>query len=879
MITLRPEDQELSVASTRHHIANGIKRILIQAPCGFGKCLGRGTEVLMFDGAVKRVEDVVVGDLLMGPDSSPRRVVSLARGREAMYRVTPKVGEPYVVNESHILSLKMGKARWRFRLPDGKTVSSGDVVNIEVRDFLRGSKTFRSYAKGWRVPVDFQPRKQPAIPAYVMGAWLGDGSSRWASITTADTEIAKEFIAFGKALGLKARIEQNSDWSVVVHMTTGKKGAVSNPFLDLLREYGVWMNKHIPDDYLLGSETVRLEMLAGIIDTDGHFARNVFTVTQKSPVLARQVAFVARSLGFAVSCTKIRKTCCNNGKTGDYYSVVIAGDTDRIPCRLHRKQASARRANKDPLLTGITVEPIGTDDYFGFELSGPDRLFLLGDFTVTHNTVVGSYIAKSASEKDRKVLFLVHREELARQASRTFTAFGVPHGLIMANVAFDRHRHVYVGMIDTVRPRLKAGKLDGLHFDVVIADECHHSVSPTWKMVLDHFHERGAVILGLSATPQRLSGEPLKDVFEVMVPGPSVRDLINRGSLCDYTYFAPPSLINLSEVKMRYGDFANKELEEASDKPAIIGDAIKHYRRLLAGKRAIVFAVSIKHSQHVVAQFNAAGIPAGHIDGTMDRAERKRVVAAFEAGEILILSNVNICTEGFDVKACDGVILLRATASLALHIQMVGRAMRPHETKERCVIVDHVGNFARHGLPDAEHEWSLEGRKKRKRGAKDEDEVAVKQCPTCYFCHEPAPVCPSCGHAYEVKAREITQVDGELEEITAEVREAMRREKLREQGKAQTVEQLMAMGKSRWQAQHILRARAEKQALIDDLSRDLSAWQEATGQMPFTIFGVSYGSIRALKRKELEDLRSRFERHKAQYSVPRKPGDFRLEVA
>jgi DNA repair protein RadD len=491
-------------------------------------------------------------------------------------------------------------------------------------------------------------------------------------------------------------------------------------------------------------------------------------------------------------------------------------------------------------------------------------------------TVVGAYIAMMAVMKTRRVLFLVHREELAMQASRTFTAFGVKHGFIMAGLTFDQHQKVYVGMIDTVRPRLKSGKL-ALKFDIVIADECHHSVSPTWRNVLDHYAGMGAVILGLSATPQRLSGEPLGDVFDAMVDGPPVRDLIERGSLSDFTYYAPPSLVDTSGIKEKFGDFARKDLELATDKPQIIGDAIEHYKKLMPGKRAIVFAVTIEHSKHIVAQFNAAGIRAAHVDGETPGTERKESVKAFERGEILILSNVSLFGEGFDVKACEGVILLRATASLSLHIQMTMRPMRPHESKDRAIIIDHVGNFARHGLPDADHEWTLEGKKKKK-GAKKlaQDDIEIKQCPKCYIAHLPAPACPGCGHVYAVKARALEQVDGELAEITPEMREAIRKEKMKEQGRAQSVDELIALGHNKYAAERIIKARAEKQEVISKITADLIQWQEQTGQMPFPIFGVSFRDIRYMKPKELKALRERFDAHKAEYLAARS-GKFELE--
>lgn len=675
MIVLRPEDQEISVAAARRHIAEGIRRILVQAPCGYGKCLAKGTPVLMFDGSIKNVEDVCVGDFLMGPDSQPRRVESLARGQEMMYRIVPKHGNPYVVNESHVLSLLH--------------VESDLKKAITVRDYLRWGDEKNSYT-GWRVPG------------------------------------------------------------------------------------------------------------------------------------------------------------------------VLSGNVAAVRCQI------------------LDVEPVGIDDYYGFEISGPDRLFLLGDFTVTHNTVVCAYIAKSAAQKGKNVLILVHREELASQASRTLTRFGVEHGFIMAGITTDPTKRVFIGMIDTVRNRVKAGKIPK-KFDIVMPDECHHSVSPSWQFVLDHFHENNAVIVGFSATPERLSGEPLGDVFDVMVPGPQVRELIDRGSLADYVYFAPPTMLDVSAIKKSYGDYSTSDLAKATDKPQITGDAIDHYKRLLYGKRAIVFAVNIMHSLHIVEQFNAAGIPAAHVDGDTPKGERKSKMQAFERGELWVLSNVGLFGEGVDVKACEGVILLRATASLSLFIQMSMRPMRPHESKEKAFIIDHVGNVLRHGLPDAYREWSLEGRPKKIGKKKEEPDVNVKQCPNCFVCHDPAPQCPSCGHIYRVE-RKLEQVDGELQEITADMREQMRKDQMRQQGKASTIDELVELGHSRFRAEKILQARQEKQQIIAELIADLTAWQEETNLMPFTIFGVSYRDIRFMKPKQLRELRARFELHKAEHLAASQTGEL-LEYA
>lgn len=478
-------------------------------------------------------------------------------------------------------------------------------------------------------------------------------------------------------------------------------------------------------------------------------------------------------------------------------------------------------------------------------------------------TVIASFITKNAVEKGGRVMFLTHREELAIQASKTYTRIGVEHGLIMAGVTPQYNLPVQVAMIDTLRNRLDKVKVPR----IIIVDETHHAVAPSWRKVLDYFAERGSVIIGLSATPERLDGRGLGEIFQVIIPGPPVRTLIECGALSDYTYYAPPSFVDESSLKMSYGDYDRKALEAASDKPQIIGSAVEHYKKLLAGEGAIVFAVTIAHSKHIVEQFNAAGIPAAHVDGDTPAAERKRAIKDFAAGRYKILSNVSLFGEGFDVPSCAGVIVLRKTASRALHIQMSMRPMRPYDGKTKAIIVDCVGNI-RHGLPDEEFEWSLDAKKRSAKKKKDDDEedVKVAQCPKCYFCHEPAPVCPHCGHVYEVKVRKIEQVDGDLKEVTQAVKEERQRQRMREQGNARTVEELIATGRSRYAAEKIVAARAEKAEIIAALTADLVAWQQLTGEKPYPIFGVSYRDIRYMKPKELKALREKFEQHKLEYA-------------
>jgi len=363
--------------------------VLLYGLPGTGKCLAKGTPVLMFDGTTKPVELVVEGDLLMGPDSSPRCVLGTCTGREAMYRVTPVKGDSYEVNESHILSLK----------------HNGRVVNVSVRDYLKKRRSFRDRAKGWRTGVDFQEVRVPIDP-YLLGVWLGDGTASKPDITTADPEIVSMLACRAKNMGLVTRVQPNTNSGAaeVVTMTTGDHGGRGEPrdtrnyFLANLRDLGVFRNKHIPHLYKANSRQVRLQVLAGLIDTDGSVSCGGYDIVQKSRTLANDIAFMARSLGLAAYVAECQKTCTNSPTkaTNTYYRVSISGDCSMVPVRIPRKAVGPRRQNKDVLCTGISVESVGIGEYYGFELSG-DGLFLLGDFTVTHNTSLVRCLAQEAN--------------------------------------------------------------------------------------------------------------------------------------------------------------------------------------------------------------------------------------------------------------------------------------------------------------------------------------------------------------------------------------------------------------------------------------------------------------------------------------------------
>jgi hypothetical protein len=369
------KELDLATISPLHpqDVKGGSKLIVVGKP----GCMSAKTQIIMFDGFKKNVEDICVGDLLMGDDSTPRTVLELCRGYDDMYKIIPTKGDPYIVNKGHILSLKC---------TGYNSIKKGTVEDIKVTDYLNKDKTWKNRFKGFRVKADFQ-EKEVNIHPWMIGYWLGDGTSSCANITTADKEVIDAFETYLYNLDLELN-KTSSKYSYNIRNpyfhTPG-----CNEFLNFLKSNNLIKNKHIPHIYKANSRDVRLQLLAGIIDSDGYYDKNGkgYDIIQKSETLLDDIIFVARSLGFAAYKKKCNKSCIYNGekRNGTYYRTFISGDVDQIPCVIERKRAEKRNIIKDVGIVGIEVEYQGKDNYYGFVLDGNHR-FLLGDFTVTHNT-------------------------------------------------------------------------------------------------------------------------------------------------------------------------------------------------------------------------------------------------------------------------------------------------------------------------------------------------------------------------------------------------------------------------------------------------------------------------------------------------------------
>ena len=435
--------------------------------------------------------------------------------------------------------------------------------------------------------------------------------------------------------------------------------------------------------------------------------------------------------------------------------------------------------------------------------SGRRRPLLVSP-TGSGKTVTFSYITASAAALGNSTLVLVHRAELLDQCHRSLASMDVPHGLIASGLTPDPTHLTQVASVQTLVRRLDRVRPP----DLIVIDEAHHATAGGWSAVLQAFPQ--ARVLGVTATPCRLDGKGLGSVFDDLIRGPEVADLIAGGFLCQPVYYGP-STVDLSGIRKTAGDYNRAQLTELMDRPTITGDAVAHYRKYADGLPCVVFCTGLKHAQHVAQAFNSAGYSFMVLDGMLHPAERARRVAWLADGTLQGLVTVDIVSEGFDLPIVACAILLRPTASLGLHLQQVGRVLRVSPGKPKAVILDAVGNCRKHGLAEEVRDWSLEGVTRRRGKGKSEDVQSTRQCPTCYAVHTPSPTCPQCLHVYEVKDRIPDVVDGEL--VPIEVLHRAVRERKAEQGRAQTLEDLIKLGKSRgmknpygW-AHNIMRAR------------------------------------------------------------------------
>jgi len=347
----------------------------------------------------------------------------------------------------------------------------------------------------------------------------------------------------------------------------------------------------------------------------------------------------------------------------------------------------------------------------------------------------------------------------------------------------DDHRDTESGMGDGHVYNLEVEEFHTYIANEVVVHNCHHLLRENkWGKAIESFtNARG---LGVTATPHRADGKGLgrhaKGVFDCIVEGPSMRDLIDDGYLTDYRIYAPPSDFKVDEVAVSQatGDFIPKQLAEAAHQSHIVGDVVQHYKRLAMGKTGVTFATDVESATHMAQEYCDQGVPAQVVSANTDNRVRQDATSKLRNRELLQLVNVDIFGEGFDLPAIEVVSMARPTKSYGLYAQQFGRGLRILEGKKEALIIDHVSNVVRHGLPDAAKVWTLDSTKGDPSSKREEDDIPLRYCVECT---QPVPrtlrECPYCGHYHEPEVRSGPEhVDGDLLELTPDVLARMRRE-------------------------------------------------------------------------------------------------------
>lgn len=390
---------------------------------------------------------------------------------------------------------------------------------------------------------------------------------------------------------------------------------------------------------------------------------------------------------------------------------------------------------------------------------------LLQAGTGAGKTIMACEVIKASQERGKSSLFLAHRRELVRQCSAKLDQFGVSHGLIMAGEHI-LGRSTQVASIQTLTSRRKRQGLPDA--DLVVIDEAHRATARTYRELIDHYREQGAIVLGLTATPIRTDGTGLGDIFDAMVCCPSIQELTDDGFLVPARFWAPTEP-DLTGVKVSRGDYVEGELSAAMDQPQLVGDIVQHWLDLAHDRKTVVFASSVAHSVHLAESFREYGVNAEHIDGKTPKDERDEILRRLSAGDVQVITNCEVLCEGWDQPDVSCLVLARPTKSAVRYLQMVGRVLRSCEGKADAMVLDHAGCVHEHGFPAEFTDWALEPGKAKHPNETQRERVEREAkpivCEECFATYVGKPACPECGYKPAAKGKEISHIDGRLGEV------------------------------------------------------------------------------------------------------------------
>lgn len=405
-------------------------------------------------------------------------------------------------------------------------------------------------------------------------------------------------------------------------------------------------------------------------------------------------------------------------------------------------------------------------------LAGGIKRVILVSPTGSGKTVIAKGIIDGAVAKGRRVMFLAPRRELIKQTSRTLARAGIDHGTIMAGdelISAD----VQVASWDSLRSWIRRGKIRAPQMDLLIVDEAHLSLAPTYQALLRDYYPETPII-GMTATPARSDGKPLGGLYQGLIEAADVRSLIDAGYLVEPRYYAPTKP-DLEGLRVARGDYETKGIEARFNTPQIVGDVVYNWFRIARRRQTVVFAATVAHALHLRDRFRESGVTADYVHCQMDNREREAVLARVESGETQVICNVDILTFGWDQPSISCAVLARPTKSIVRYFQTVGRVLRPAPGKRDAIVIDHGGVVDELGFVDEPVEWTLDGderiQSRRQRNPREKRPITCGDCATVYKGQRE---CPQCGAEPPARARDLHVYDGDLQELDREKRRANR---------------------------------------------------------------------------------------------------------
>lgn len=727
-------------------------------------CHSLDAEILMYDGSIRRAADVNVGDLLMGPDSQPRRVREIHSGRTTMYRVTPGKFDPYVVTKDHLLCL--------YRTPEEKG-QEARYETLAVQEWNTKAECFKHirylYRSGF---VQFESSYESKISPYVLGTILCDADETRLRLV----KPYKEFVTAWEAEAERFGLVCNSRWlpdknCYEVRITHGKRVGpfIQNDFHRAVRFDFYLGVRRLTHEMKTSSKEFRLQLLAGILDCDGSYdkEKNCYEITFKSFETTNDVRFLALSLGLHVSnvATKMVKI---DGWDDErpYYRIHIGGNVWEIPCRVKISRQMEKR-QRNHLVSKFEVEEIGEGYYVGWSVDGNSPTYLNSDFQVIHNSgksvIIGGIVARYlARYPDHRVLVLCHQGELLLQNEQKINAVGVRSTSVYCSGTSRKEKTGAVVLAS--RDSLGRNPACCGYFHLILVDEAHlvgSDEDSKYQQIFAALSPR--FIVGLTGTPWRLDNGLIygKGKFwEACAFRISMEEIRDAGFLVPYRL--PPTvrtLIDTSSVKLTGGDFNSRQLTQVSITDEVVRACLAEWWIHAPERRTSLFFCCSRDHAAVVMRHLATYTPSvAYLDGTTSKSEREAILRNARVGRYRAIVNVDVLTTGVDIPIIDCIVFLRATNSVSLFVQAAGRGLRPHPDKEDVLIIDCAGNFERFG--QLENPRAPKGKKgvapevieeflAQEGIALIKEEAPQKTCPACETpTHAAATKCQECGHVF-----------------------------------------------------------------------------------------------------------------------------------